>query len=101
MNLYSMLSKKISEIEIDKKVTISGRVKKFDGNVVFCDPFPAPIGSLCLIKDTENKEILSEIIGFNEEEAPNWIEFVVILILLYNISLDKNLKYYIIKLLNY
>jgi len=67
MNLHSSLSKKISEIEIDKRITISGRVKKFDGNVVFCDPFPAPIGSLCLIKDTANKEIMSEIIGFDEE----------------------------------
>jgi len=67
MNLHSSLSKKISEIEIDKSITISGRVKKFDGNVVFSDPFPAPIGSLCLIKDTANKEIMSEIIGFDEE----------------------------------
>ncbi len=67
MNLHSILSEKINEIVIEKTVTISGRVKKFDGNVVFCDPFPAPIGSLCLIKDTSNKNIMSEIIGFDEE----------------------------------
>ena len=50
-----------------KKFISSGRVKKFDGNVVFSDPFPAPIGSLCVIKDVTDKDIFSEVIGFDEE----------------------------------
>ena len=54
MNLHSILSEKINEIVIEKTVTISGRVKKFDGNVVFCD-LSAPIGSLCLIKDIKQE----------------------------------------------
>ena len=56
----------ISEIKIKKTIVSSGRVNRFDGNVLYCDPFPAPIGSLCLVKDQLSKNILAEVISFDQ-----------------------------------
>ena len=67
MDLEEIIKDNIKNIKLTKNIVCTGKVKKFDGNVVYCDPFPAPIGSLCIIKDVSNKDILSEIIGFNEE----------------------------------
>ncbi len=66
MNLSLDIKNKIDSFPLPKFLKSSGKVKKFDGNVIFCDPFPAPIGSLCLIQDKTNKKIISEIIGFDE-----------------------------------
>ena len=51
MNFTSHISDKIKNITIKKNIIHIGEVKKFNGNIVFTDPFPAPIGSLCLIYD--------------------------------------------------
>ena len=67
MNLEEILKERISNIKLEKTLVSSGKVKKFDGNIIYCDPFPAPIGSLCVIKDKLNKDIMAEIIGFDEE----------------------------------
>ncbi len=67
MNLEEILKEKINNIKLEKTLVSSGKVKKFDGNIIYCDPFPAPIGSLCVIKDKMNNDIMSEIIGFDEE----------------------------------
>ncbi len=67
MNLNSLLFEKIKNIKSEKVFVSSGKVKKFDGNIIYCDPFPAPIGSLCKVNDKMKKCIMCEIIGFNEE----------------------------------
>ena len=51
MNFTSNISEKIKNISVEKNIIHIGEVKKFDGNIVYTDPFPAPIGSLCLIHD--------------------------------------------------
>ena len=56
----------ISQIKRQKTIISSGRVNRFDGNVLYCDPFPAPIGSLCIVKDQMAKEILAEVISFDQ-----------------------------------
>ena len=66
MNLSESIKDNIINMNVKKKFISSGRVKKFDGNVVFSDPFPAPIGSLCVIKDVTDKDIF-QVIGFDEE----------------------------------
>ena len=48
MNFETKLLDNISQIKRPKLIVSSGRVNRFDGNVLYCDPFPAPIGSLCL-----------------------------------------------------
>ncbi|MAJ15243.1 MAG: flagellum-specific ATP synthase FliI [SAR116 cluster bacterium] len=66
MNFTLNISEKIRSITFEKNIIHIGEVKKFDGNIIYADPFPAPIGSLCLIKDCDQNEIISEVIGFDE-----------------------------------
>ena len=56
MNFTSNISEKIKNISVEKNIIHIGEVKKFDGNIVYTDPFPAPIGSLCLIHDCNKKK---------------------------------------------
>ena len=67
MNFTSHISDKIKNITIEKNIIHIGEVKKFNGNIVFTDPFPAPIGSLCLIYDCNKNKIMSEVISFDEK----------------------------------
>ena len=66
MNFNAKLIDNISNFKRPKRITSSGRVNRFDGNVIYCNPFPAPIGSLCLVKDQIGKEILAEVISFDQ-----------------------------------
>ena len=67
MNFETKLIDNISQIKRPKLIFSSGRVNHFDGNIIYCDPFPAPIGSLCIVKDQVGKKILAEVIRFNEK----------------------------------
>ncbi len=66
MSFQKKIINNISEIKRQKIIVSSGRVNRFDGNVLYCDPFPAPIGSLCLVKDQLSKHILAEVISFDQ-----------------------------------
>ena len=66
MNFKAKLIDNITNFKRPKRITSSGRVNRFDGNVIYCNPFPAPIGSLCLVKDQIGKEILAEVISFDQ-----------------------------------
>jgi len=66
MNFNAKLIDNITNLKRPKRITSSGRVNRFDGNVIYCNPFPAPIGSLCLVKDQIGKEILAEVISFDQ-----------------------------------
>ncbi|MEK9597595.1 MAG: flagellum-specific ATP synthase FliI, partial [Alphaproteobacteria bacterium] len=50
---------------LDKPISISGRVSKYDGQMVECDGFPATIGSLCQIETETDMPATAEIIGFH------------------------------------
>ncbi|MEK9640734.1 MAG: FliI/YscN family ATPase [Alphaproteobacteria bacterium] len=50
---------------LDKPISISGRVSKYDGQMVECDGFPATIGSLCKIETETDMPATAEIIGFH------------------------------------
>ena len=67
MNFETKLINNLSKIKRPISIFSSGRVNHFDGNIIYCDPFPAPIGSLCSVKDQMGKEILAEVIRFNEK----------------------------------
>ena len=66
MNFEAKIIQNISLIKRPKSIISSGRVNRFDGNVIYCDPFPAPIGSLCLVKDQIGKQVLAEVIRFDQ-----------------------------------
>ena len=59
------LTQSIMSIIVDKPISISGRVSKYDGQMVECDGFPATIGSLCQIETETDMPATAEIIGFH------------------------------------
>ena len=44
---------------------LSGRVLRFDGQMLECDGFPACVGSVCTVATTTGDLTLAEVIGFN------------------------------------
>ncbi len=65
ISVKEKLSNSVHALTVDKSISLSGRVNRYDGQMVECDGFPATIGSLCEI-DTENgMPAIAEIIGFH------------------------------------
>jgi flagellum-specific ATP synthase len=64
-DFFSDLSEDISEIGFDRPVAFSGKVNRFDGNIIQCDGFPAHVGTLCKVRLEKNTFVTAEIIGFN------------------------------------
>jgi len=65
ISVKERLTQSISSVSLDKPVSISGRVNRYDGQMVECDGFPATIGSLCQIETETNIPATAEIIGFH------------------------------------
>ena len=53
-------------LNVSRPPALSGRVSRFDGQMVACDGFPASIGTLCAIDLENGGETLGEIIGFED-----------------------------------
>ena len=49
-------------------VIYKGKVSKFDGKIIECDGFPAPIGTICEIESNDDKTVTGEIIGFRDNK---------------------------------
>ncbi len=64
-DFFSELSEDISQIGFSKPIAFSGKVNRFDGNIIHCDGFPAHVGTLCKVAVSNNKIATAEIIGFN------------------------------------
>ena len=68
----SLLLKKInSNIQsfVYKNETIyKGKVSKFDGKILECDGFPAPIGTICKLQCSDKNFVTGEIIGFRDSK---------------------------------
>ena len=64
-DFFSELSKDINQIEYGKPISFSGKVNRFDGNIIQCDGFPAHVGTLCKVQVSQNVSVTAEIIGFN------------------------------------
>ena len=56
----------IQKIELSGKLSISGRVTKYDGHFLECDGFPANLGSICSVTTSDGTETKAEIIGFKK-----------------------------------
>ena len=65
ISVKERLTRSISSMALDKPISISGRVSKYDGQMVECDGFPATIGSLCKIETETDMPATAEIIGFH------------------------------------
>jgi flagellum-specific ATP synthase len=56
----------VETITLDKPVELSGRVNRYDGNMLQCDGFPATIGALCSVEADNKDTAIAEIIGFEK-----------------------------------
>ena len=65
ISVKQRLTRSIGSMASDKPISISGRVSKYDGQMVECDGFPATIGSLCQIETETDMPATAEIIGFH------------------------------------
>ena len=56
----------IKNIQLSGRLSISGRVTKYDGHFIECDGFPANLGSICSVTTSDGMETMAEIIGFKK-----------------------------------
>ena len=64
-DFFTELSDDIMELNYSKPIAFSGKVNRFDGNIIQCDGFPAHVGTLCTVQVTSDFFVTAEIIGFN------------------------------------
>ena len=49
-----------------KAIRLTGKVSKYDGNLLECDGFPANIGAICEVETDLGTMEKAEIVGFND-----------------------------------
>ena len=64
-DFFAELSKDITQVNFHKPISFSGKVSRFDGNIIQCDGFPAHVGTLCKVQISNTDSVTAEIIGFN------------------------------------
>ena len=64
-DFFSDLSENLSKRIYEKTIIFSGKVNRFDGNIIQCDGFPAHVGTLCKVQISSGTYATAEIIGFN------------------------------------
>ncbi|MDC3068085.1 FliI/YscN family ATPase [Paracoccaceae bacterium] len=60
------LNQVIDRFHLTGRLSISGRVTKYDGHFLECDGFPANLGSICSVSTSDGSETMAEIIGFRK-----------------------------------
>ena len=64
-NVLQMLEEDIDGLGLRRPYSVSGRVSRFDGQIIECDGFPATIGTLCEVDTQGGAWVNAEVIGFN------------------------------------
>ena len=64
-NVLQMLEADIDGLGLRRPFSVSGRVSRFDGQIIECDGFPATIGTLCEVDTQVGTWVNAEVIGFN------------------------------------
>ena len=65
---YTITKNLIENVETNltpKGVRLTGRVSRYDGNLLECDGFPANIGAICEVETDQGIKEKAEIVGFN------------------------------------
>ena len=61
-----MLEVDIDGLGLTRPHNLSGRVSRFDGQIIECDGFPATIGTLCEVDTQVGGCVNAEVIGFRQ-----------------------------------
>ena len=68
MVILNQIIENISKHAVIQNCFYKSRTTKFDGNIVECDSFPSPIGTICEIECNDKTSVTGEIIGFKENK---------------------------------
>jgi flagellum-specific ATP synthase len=63
-NVLQMLGEDIERLDFTRPFSVSGRVSRFNGQIIECDGFPATIGTLCEVDTQDGFRVNAEVIGF-------------------------------------
>ena len=66
---YTITKNLIENVETNltpKGIRLTGRVSRYDGNLLECDGFPANIGAICEVETDQGIMEKAEIVGFND-----------------------------------
>jgi flagellum-specific ATP synthase len=61
------LDKRLNAIKASRSISASGRVRRFDGQIVHASSFPAAVGTECRIASEDGKWADAEVIGFLDD----------------------------------
>jgi flagellum-specific ATP synthase len=61
------LDKRLQAIKAGRSISASGRVRRFDGQIVHASSFPAAVGTECRIASEDGKWADAEVIGFLDD----------------------------------
>ena len=64
-DFFSTLSHDIKKLKYARPISFSGKVNRFDGQILHCDGFPAHVGTLCKVEINKNEAVFAEVIGFS------------------------------------
>ena len=64
-NVLQMLEEDINGLDFTRPFSVSGRVSRFNGQIIECDGFPATIGTLCEVDTQDGNRVNAEVIGFD------------------------------------
>lgn len=65
-HFFSNLLNDIKKIDFENPIEFSGKVNKFDGQIIQCDGFPAHVGTLCKVHVNNDEHVNAEVIGFSD-----------------------------------
>ena len=65
-NVLQLLEADIDSLDLSRPFSVSGRVSRFDGQIIECDGFPATIGTLCEVATAGGNWANAEVIGFQD-----------------------------------
>ena len=66
MSVIERLLPALGAIPAERFQTASGRVTRFDGQVVECHGFPVSVGAICAVEGADGSSVDAEVIGFRE-----------------------------------
>ncbi len=66
--LFEDLMFDIKKFKKKRPIAFSGKVNRFNGNIIECDGFPAHVGSLCKVDINGEESSIAEIIGFAKNQ---------------------------------
>jgi flagellum-specific ATP synthase len=61
-----ILTRQIGQMAKPPAIQLSGRVTRFDGQVIECDGFPVSVGAICHVHLSDQSRVDAEVIGFRD-----------------------------------